>query len=108
MAQTYLLSAAANQALDDIFNYTYDRWGEDQAKNYLSALFTLFDAVASGTQQGRLIQPEYGVSGRYARCGKHFVYWKVLADSTIAIAEILHERMNIGDHLTASPELNQL
>ena len=103
--KTYRLSAAANQTLDDIFNYTYNQWGEDQAKSYLGEFFLLFAAIADGRKNGRLIQPEYGVSGYFIRCGKHFIYWKVLEDGTIAIAEILHERMNIGDHLTASAEL---
>ena len=108
MSARYWLSTAAEQSLDDIFNYTYDRWGEDQARVYVSAFFTLFAAISNGDEKGRLIQAEYGVSGFFARCGKHYVYWKKLADGRIAIAEILHEKMNIGDRLAASSELNQL
>lgn len=104
---TYRISAAANEALDDIFDYTYDRWGEAQARLYLSALFDLFGAIAADPEQGRLIQAEYGVSGRYTRSGKHFVYWKVLEDGSVAIAEILHEKMNQGDRLTASGMLSE-
>ncbi len=106
MSATYWLSPAAEQSLDDIFDYTYDRWGEDQAKRYVGAFFDLFAAIVSGQEKGRLIQAEYGVSGFYARCGKHFVYWKRTADGRVAIAEILHEKMNIGDRLAASAELN--
>lgn len=105
MATRYRLSAPANQQLDDIFQYTRATWGEEQAESYIGDLFGCFAAIANGDRQGRLIQPEYGVTGRYARCGKHFVYWKTLDDGTIGIAEILHERMNIGDHLTGSETL---
>ncbi len=107
MNAKYWLSPAVEQSLDDIFDYTYDRWGEDQARRYLSALFDLFEAIASGREIGRLIQAEYGVVGFYARCGKHAVYWKRLPDGRVAIAEILHEKMNAGDRLAASSELNR-
>ena len=99
MTATYRLSDAAQRSLDDIFIYTYDQWGEEQAKCYISDLFALFETITKGEEKGRLIQPQYGVTGYYARCGKHFVYWKIEADGKIAIVEILHERMNIGDHL---------
>ncbi len=107
MSARYWLSPAAEQSLDDIFDYTYDRWGEDQARRYVGALFDLFEAIAKGQEKGRLIQAEYGVSGFYARCGKHFVYWKQTADGRVAIAEILHEKMNAGDRLAASTKLNR-
>jgi len=38
------------------------------------------------------------VSGYYARCGQHFVYWKVLSDGTVGIVTVLHERMHQLDH----------
>lgn len=41
-----------------------------------------------------------------ARCGKYFIYWKTLNDGSIGIAEILHERMNLGDRLATSASLN--
>ena len=61
--------------------------------------FALFKTITSGQEKGRLVQPQYGVSGYYARCGKDFVYWKFETEKGIAIVEILHEQMNIGDHL---------
>ena len=105
MNATYWLSPAAEQSLDDIFEYTCVRWDEEQAKRYVGALFDLFEAIASGQEKGRMIQAEYGMTGSYAQCGKHFVYWKRTADGRIAIAEVLHERMNAGDRLAASSQL---
>lgn len=107
MSARYWLSTAAAQSLDDIFNYTFERRGEDQARRYLGAFFDLFETISIVQEKGRLIQAEYGVSGYFALCGKHFVYWKHQADGRIAIAEILHEKMNVGDRLTASAALNQ-
>ena len=77
MTTTYRLSDAAQRSLDDIFVYTYNQWGEEQAKRYIGDFFVLFEAITNGNEKGRLIQPQYGVTGHYARCGKHFVYWKI-------------------------------
>ena len=105
MSAKYELSEAAQQSVDDLFNYTLDVWGEAQARKYLGDLFSLFEAIACGDEAGRLIQPEYGVVGRYVRVGKHFIYWHWDRDDLL-IAEILHERMNKGDRLCASSNLS--
>ena len=104
MTAPYLLSEAAEQSLDDIFAYSLAVWGETRARKYLADLFDLFAAVAAGREAGRLIQPEYGVKGRYAGSGKHFAYW-YWEDDQLWIAEILHERMNLGDRLCAGGNL---
>ena len=94
-------SAAADRHLP------LQRWGEAQADRYLEDFQALFEAISTGDEPGRLIQAEYGVTGRYVRCGKHFAYWKALASGEIGIAEILHERMNLGDHRAGSVALNE-
>lgn len=103
MPGRYRLSRAAERRLDEIFRYTRNKWGEAQAIRYLANMFDQFEAVATGSISGRPIPPAFGVSGRFTRCGKHFIYWKTLANGDVGIAEILHERMNIGDHLALSP-----
>lgn len=102
MSRNYDISATAQDALDDIFDYTFEHYGLDQTQRYLGGFFNLFERIASGQEKGRLIQPQYRVVGRYARSGKHFVYWATLPDGSVAIAEILHERMNVGDKLADS------
>ena len=91
----------------DIYRHNLQRWGEAPADRYLEDFHALFEAISTGDEPGRLIQAEYGVTGRYVRCGKHFVYWNSLASGKIDIAEILHERMNHGDHLAGSAALDE-
>jgi len=105
MSRNYDISATAQQSLDDIFDYTFERYGLEQTRRYIGDFFDLFERITSGQEKGRMIQQEYGVVGRYARSGKHFVYWTTLSDGFVAIAEILHEQMNLGDRLTASATL---
>jgi len=106
MSGRFRLSPAADAQIDSIFTYTRKRWGDAQAEAYLRELFACFEGIAEGSIPGRPIPDTYGVHGHYLRCGKHFIYWKTLNDGSIGIAEILHERMNLGDRLAASASLN--
>ncbi|MEI9891110.1 MAG: hypothetical protein WDN45_11585 [Caulobacteraceae bacterium] len=40
------------------------------------------------------IPAEFGVDGYVCRYGRHFIYWKVMADGSVGIVTILHERMH--------------
>lgn len=107
MRQRYRLSPSASRQLDNIYVYTRERWGDAQARKYLTELFDHFERIGDGTLVGAPIPEAYGVQGHFARCGRHFIYWRVLSDGCVGIAEILHERMNLGDRLAASASLVQ-
>ncbi len=107
MSGGFRLSPAADAQIDSIYSYTRNRWGDAQAEAYLRELFACFEGIAEGRTPGRPIPDAYGVQGHHVRCGKHFIYWKTLNDGSIGIAEILHERMNLGDRLAASASLNR-
>ena len=108
MPPTYLLSSSAQQRLIEIYQYSVGQWGEMQAESYLADLDKAFEKITNGTLQGRSIESGYGVIGRCAACGKHRIYWRTAGDGTVHIAEILHERMDIGDRLAKSPPLRHL
>lgn len=87
------LEPAANARLDEIYEYTANRWGEDQADRYVLDLFACFESIARRETLWRSVPAAYGVEGYYARCGIHFIYWRDEPEE-IVIAAILHERMN--------------
>ncbi len=89
------IQKAASLRLDDIYRYTRDRWGEEQADRYITELFEAFDQIqAGGGVPSRPIPADFGVSGYYFRYERHFVYWRTLANGDIGIVTILHERMH--------------
>lgn len=88
------IQKAASVRLDDIYRYTRDRWGKEQADRYITDLFEAFEQIQSGDVPSRPIPAELGVRGYYFRCGRHFVYWRPLANGDIGIVTILHERMH--------------
>ena len=88
------IQEAASLRLDDIYRYTRDRWGEEQAENYITGLFEAFDKIATRGVASRPVPAEFGVEGFFFRYQHHFVYWRYLANGDIGIVTILHERMH--------------
>lgn len=91
------LSPAADARLDEIYAYTRETWGEDQAELYVRGIFAVFAAIAKREVVWRRIPAELGVDGWYARYERHFIYWKVLAGGDLGIVTILHQRMHQMD-----------
>ena len=95
----YLLEPSANRALDEIYEYTAEIWGEDQADAYVNGLFGFFDDVASNSATWRPVPAEFGVSGYFGKYEHHFVYWRMMRSGAIGIVAILHERMHQLDRI---------
>jgi toxin ParE1/3/4 len=90
----FRVQRAAGHRLDEIYVYTHDRWGEAQAERYIEGLFARFAAIATREFPWRAVPAEFDVSGFVCRYERHFIYWKELADGTVGIVTILHERMH--------------
>ncbi len=95
----YRIQQVAADRLDDIYVYTRERWGEDQAERYIRAIFARFDAIAARRFPWRAVSAEFGVSGFVCRHENHFIYWKLLADGTVGIVTVLHARMHLLQRL---------
>ncbi len=87
----------AGRRLDEIYVYTRDAWGEEQAARYIRGLFDQFAAIASRKIPWHAVPAEFGVDGFYSRHGQHYIYWRLLADGTVGIVTVLHERMHQMD-----------
>jgi toxin ParE1/3/4 len=90
----FLVLTSASLRIEEIYRYSLDQWGEDQAKIYLKGLFDAFDKIESHGVISKPIPAEFGVDGFYFRYEKHFVYWKRLSSGKIGIVSVLHERMH--------------
>lgn len=97
MTAAYRVSAIAGQRLDEIFSYTRETWGQDQAESYVRGLFDCFGRVARREIPWRAIPVDFGVEGYYCRHDHHYIYWRKLADGAIGIVTVLHERMHQMD-----------
>ena len=92
-----LLSNKALDDLKDIGRYTEERWGREQRNKYLSILDGFVQSIACDSAIGSLcdyIRPGY----RKYYVGRHFIYYRQ-STSELHIIRILHERMDVKNHL---------
>ena len=85
---------AASLRIDDIYRYTRQRWGVEQANRYITGLFDAFNRIATHEVVSRPIPAPFGVSGYFFCYEQHVVYWKQLANGDIGIVTVLHVRMH--------------
>lgn len=90
---------AASYRLDEIYRYTRDHWGDQQADRYITGLFEAIEGIASHKTPSKPIPAELGIGGYFFRYERHFVYWRHLSHGDIGIVTILHERMHLVDRL---------
>ena len=93
MATIRVQDAAAHR-LDEIFRYTRDHWGAEQAERYITGMFEAFERIADHGVASRPVPAEFGVEGFFFRYERHFVYWRKLKNGDIGIVTVLHARMH--------------
>jgi len=90
----FILSPAAKNDLDKIWNYTIKKWGEAQAERYIRDIkAACYDLVASNKNS---LSAENIKSGyRKSLVGSHIIFFKIHSDGTINIIRILHQQMDV-------------
>ncbi len=93
----FLIQKSAAVRLKEIFHYTQGQWGDKQAHRYINGLFERFEQIAAHEVVWHPVPAEFGVSGYYTVCERHYIYWKTLASGQIGIVTVLHDRMHQMD-----------
>ena len=96
-ARFYELSTAADQDLEDIFDYLNEHYGVDRAEEYLITLEILFNQLVD--------YPAMGVSRNEIRVGlrsfpkeQHIIFYRALPDR-VRIVRVLHQKRDPREHL---------
>lgn len=89
----YILSEIADKDLEDIFDYTLDEFGFDQAEKYLLEIEEIF--------QNLIINPQIGKKRDEIKQGlysfpkdNHIIFYRIL-DNHIRIVRVLHGSRDI-------------
>ncbi len=94
----YKLTNQAVVDLNEIWEYTFLEWSEQQADKYYDSLLTSCEEIANNPSLGRSYQGVrkdlFGVS-----VNKHIVFYRIINENLIEITRILHERMDIESRL---------
>lgn len=86
----YALSPAARRDITDIWLYTADRWGVDQADDYVAQIEEDLRKAATGLRIAQPIDALWKI-----RSGHHLCIFSKEADASISVIRILHERMDV-------------
>jgi len=85
--------------LNDIWNYTFEQWSENQADKYYASLKFACKEIGENPELGR----EYSEIRRNLlglKTGKHIIFYHLISEDKIEVIRILHERMDIKNWLT--------
>ena len=90
-------SPLAEQDLIEIWHYSFKKWGEDKAVEYLLQLDAGMQGLVSNPLLGKSREK---VRKRYRslHINRHVIYYRLLGE-TIDIVRVLHERMIPEKHL---------
>jgi toxin ParE1/3/4 len=89
----YSLAKDADDDLQNIYWFTHERWGEQQAERYISGLFSTFDKLAQFPEMGRP-RSELSAKIRSFAHKRHVIYYFAIVDG-IGISRILHGSMDL-------------
>jgi toxin ParE1/3/4 len=97
MTGRFVLSPRAETDLNEIWDYTADRWGLDQAETYTRALWQRIEAIAANPAMG---QDCSEIREGYWKIpsGSHVLFYRLIAGG-IDVVRILHERMDFERHI---------
>ena len=94
-----ILRQEAIDDLNDIWDYTYGQWSENQADKYYADLKYACNEIGINPNLGR----EYvGISNSLLglKSGKHIIFYHLISEDEIEVIRILHERMDLKNKLT--------
>jgi len=94
---------SARRRLVEIWGYTEETWGAEQADRYVEGLFTELDLIAQKRRRWRPVK-EDGLEGVFfAKYRHHFIFFRDLG-SELGVVTVLHESMDLPNRLREDAE----
>jgi len=93
----YVLSRRAASDLDEIWDYSAEHWGGEQANRYVEALRESIRRAALDPSRGRPVRVGGRSYHRY-RSGSHVIFCRI-ARKKLHVVRILHQSMDHARHL---------
>ena len=89
-----ILRQKAIDDLNDIWEYTFEKWSVKQADNYYATIKLACNTIGQNPNVGK----EYeGINKNLLglKSGKHIIFYQSLSEDKIEVIRILHERMDL-------------
>lgn len=94
MNETVIFHRAAALRLDQIWDYTVEKWGEEQADSYLRKLGACIQALKTQRHLWRSVKDKRLPGVFFIRCEHHFIFFREI-EGRLAVISILHENMDM-------------
>lgn len=94
---SYRLTPAAQRDLSSIWDFTQERWDENQAEIYISEIRAAIERIAVAPGRGRACDEIREGYRRYS-IGSHLVFYVERTDG-VDVIRVLHQRMDPSRHL---------
>jgi len=94
----YRLTNQAVEDLNEIWNYTFDEWSEEQADKYYEILIRFCQQIARHPEAGKNydgISPDlFGL-----KANRHIIFYRKIETDLVEIIRILHEQMDLKNRI---------
>ena len=94
----YKLTIKAVDDLTRIWNYTFDKWSENQADTYYLMLLENFNKIARNPESGKnysgVTRNLFGI-----KAGSHIIFYRKIEENEVEITRILHEKMDLRNRI---------
>ncbi len=93
MAKVILRQKAIDD-LNDIWNYTFEKWSAKQADKYYATIKLACNIMGQNPNVGKQYD---GINKNLLglKSGKHIIFYRSLSEDKIEVIRILHERMDL-------------
>ena len=85
--------------LNEIWDYTFDEWSEEQADKYYKLLIKFCQNIARHPEVGKnydRISPDlFGL-----KANRHIIFYHKIETNLVEIIRILHEQMDLKNRIT--------
>ncbi|MFV1977618.1 MAG: type II toxin-antitoxin system RelE/ParE family toxin [Candidatus Scalindua sp.] len=92
----YLIRPKATEDLENIWDYTFEAWGIEQADQYIKDLINACSTLAINSDMG-LAREELHIGLHVHPSGKHLIFYLKI-ENGVDVVRILHERMDSSLH----------
>ena len=93
-----VLRQEAIDDLNDIWDYTYEKWSEKQADFYYQMLLDNCKEIAENTAIGKKYEEILELIYGY-KAGRHIIFYRILNLEEVEITRILHEQMDLKNRM---------
>ena len=94
MSEDVIIFKAAGLRLGQIWDYTAERWGEEQADLYLRKLGACIEGLRTHRPVWRSVKDKRLPGVFFVRGEHHFIFFREM-EGRLAVISILHENMDM-------------